>query len=247
MSQRPLEGEVAVVTGAVRRLGKAMAMELAEDGAAVVINARSSREEADATAAEINAKGGRAIVHLADVTDEAAVKGLMDATVKAFGKVSILINNAAVRSDIPFLQMSLADWHRVTGVILDGAFLCSRYAVPHMMTNGWGRIINIGGVSAHVGAPDRAHVLTGKSGLTGFTRALAIEFAKHNITANCVVPGRIGGHRSATSGKGIAGMPPVGREGYAEDVSAMVRLLCQKQTSYVTGQTIHINGGMFLP
>jgi 3-oxoacyl-[acyl-carrier protein] reductase len=243
---RPLAGQVAIVTGAVRRIGKAIAKALAQSGAAVVINARSSREEADQAAKEIRDAGGEAMVHLADVADEAAVKGMMEAVVNAYGRVDILINNAALRGERHLLDMSLEEWHRITGVVLDGGFLCSREALRHRTARQYGRIINIGGVSAHVGASERAHVLTAKAGIVGFTRALAFEFAEQGVTANCVVPGRIGGQRSATSGKGIGNDPIVSRLGVPEDVSAMVHQLCLPLSAYITGQVIHVNGGVYL-
>jgi 3-oxoacyl-[acyl-carrier protein] reductase len=244
---RPLEGQVAIITGGVRRIGKATGLVLAGEGAAIVINSRSSRKEAEATAKEIEASGGRALVHIADITDEAAVTGMFDAVVKKFGRVDILVNNAANREEVSFLDMTLQQWRGITGVILDGAFLCSRAALRHMVRNKYGRIINIGGVSSHRGAADRAHVGAAKAGLVGLTRALALEFAKQGITVNCVVPGRIGGERSATSGHGVAPPPPVGRDGNVEEIAEMIRLLCLPNGGYITGQTIHISGGLYLP
>jgi 3-oxoacyl-[acyl-carrier protein] reductase len=242
-----LAGQVAIITGGVRRIGKAIALALAGEGAAIVVNARSSRKEADATAAEIAAAGGRALVHLADITDEAAVERMFDAVIKEFGRIDILVNNAANREEVSFLDMTLEQWRGITSVILDGAFLCSRAALRHMVRNKYGRIINIGGVSAHRGAAERAHVGAAKAGIVGLTRALALEFAKQGITVNCVVPGRIGGERSATSGHGIAPPAPVGRDGTVEEVAEMVRLLCLPNGGYITGQTIHISGGLYLP
>jgi 3-oxoacyl-[acyl-carrier protein] reductase len=244
---RPLEGQVAIITGGVRRIGKATGLALARDGAAIVVNAKSSRREAEATAAEIEAAGGRALVHLADISDESAVAGMIDATIKKFGRIDILVNNAANRGEISFLDMSLAQWRAITGTILDGAFLCSRGVLRHMVQRKHGRIINIGGVSSHRGASERAHVGAAKAGLVGLTRALALEFATQGITVNCVVPGRIGGERSATSGSGVAPPAPVGRDGVPEDVAEMIRFLCLPSSGYITGQTIHVSGGLFLP
>ena len=193
-----LEGRVALITGAVRRIGRAIALALAGDGAAVVINTRSSRDEAEAVAAEIEGRGGRALVHLADVTDEAAVQAMVDAALARFGRLDILINNAADRRQNPLTEISLAEWRHITGIIVDGAFLCARACLPHMVAAGGGTVINIGGVSAHTGAHDRAHVITSKAALVGLTKAIAVEFAERGITANCVVPGKIGGARSRT-------------------------------------------------
>src|SRR5215813_1840466 len=246
-NEKTLDGQVAIITGSVRRLGKAMALALARDGAAVVIHARSSRGEAEKAAAEVTAAGGKALIQIADITDEAAVNAMVDTVVKTFGRVDILINNAAVRAEQHFLDMSLKQWHEVLSVILDGAFLCSRAVLPHMLKNKYGRIINLGGVSTHLGAPGRAHVGTGKMGIIGFTKAIASEFAPHGITVNCVVPGKIGGERSATSGRGIQAVPPVGREGVPDDVASVVRMLCQPSSSYITGQTLHVSGGLYMP
>ena len=246
-----LEGRVALITGAVRRIGRAIALALAGDGAAVVINTRRSRAEAETVAAEIEGRGGRALVQLADVTDEAAVQAMVDATVQRFGRLDILVNNAADRQQKPLTEISLAEWRHVTGIIVDGAFLCARACLPHMVAAGGGTVVNIGGVSAHAGAYNRAHVITAKAALVGLTKAIAVEFADRGITANCVVPGKIGGERSHTSGEsptmGGGAHPIVGREGTPEDVAAVVRQLCLPASRYITGQTIHVSGGMYLP
>ena len=226
-----------------------MAMALARDGATVVINARTSQAEAEQTAKEVAAAGGgKVLVQIADVTDEMAVNRMVSTVVGHFGKVDILINNAAVRAEEPFVDMTYKQWRDITSVILDGAFFCARAVLPHMVKNKYGRIINMGGVSTHLGAPaGRVHVSAGKAGLIGMTRALAGEFALLGITVNCVSPGKIGGERSATSGRGLQTPVPVGHDGVPEDVAAMVRLLCQPETNYITGQTIHVSGGLYMP
>jgi 3-oxoacyl-[acyl-carrier protein] reductase len=246
-NERLLDGQVAIVTGGVRRLGRAMALALARDGAAVVINARSSREEAERTAAEVEQAGGKALVQIADITDEAAVNKMVDTVAGTFGRIDILINNAAIRAEAHFLDMTLKQWRDILAVVLDGAFLCSRAVIPHMLKNKYGRIINLGGVSAHLGAPGRAHVGTGKMGIIGFTKALASEFAPQGITVNCIVPGKIGGERSATSGRGIQIPPPVGYEGVPDDVALVARMLWQPSAGYITGQSIHVSGGLYMP
>ena len=248
---RPLDGQVALITGGVRRIGRATALALAAEGAALVINARQSADEAAAVVAEIEAAGGRAMWHLADVTDETAVAGMTEAIVARFGRLDILVNNAAVRAHVPFTEMSLADWRGILSIILDGSFLCARAAVPLMRAAGGGTIVNIGGLTAHAGAHQRAHVSTAKAGLVGLTKALAVELAADGITVNCVVPGKIGGPRSATSGAAAtvpgAEQTLLGRMGTPEDVAAVIRLLCLPDGRFITGQPIHVNGGVYLP
>jgi 3-oxoacyl-[acyl-carrier protein] reductase len=250
-AQGALAGQVALITGAVRRIGRATALALAGQGAAVVINARSSAEEAQGVVREIEAIGGRAIYHLADVTDEAQVRAMADRVLQTFGRIDILVNNAANRKHSHFTEMSFAEWREITSIMLDGAFLCARAVLPAMVAQGGGRIINIGGMSGHTGGYDRAHVATGKAGLVGLTKALAVEFAGKGVTVNCVAPGKIGGKRSATSGESVslpgAGEPLVGRPGTPEDVAAMILTLCLPTGGFVTGQTIHINGGLYFP
>jgi 3-oxoacyl-[acyl-carrier protein] reductase len=249
--QNTLAGQVALVTGGVRRIGRAIALTLAGEGAAIAINAKSSRDEAEATVREIAALGVPAAVFMADVTDEAAVSRMVAEIAATLGPVDILINNAAVRRDGDLTDISFADWRLVTAVILDGAFLMSRAVVPGMLAKRHGTIINIGGVTAHTGAAGRAHVSTAKAGLVGLTKALAVEFGDRGITVNCVAPGKIGGPRAASAGKGGVipggGHPLVGREGDPEDVAAMVKLLCGPGGRFITGQTIHVSGGIYLP
>lgn len=246
-----LDGKVALLTGAVRRNGRAMALELAREGANIVINTRSSKREAEAVAAEVEALGVDTMVCLADVTDEKAVDNMIEAVVARFGRLDILVNNAANRSQSPFLEITFAQWHSIISIILDGAFLCSRAALPHMISAGGGRIVNIGGVSGHAGAMERAHVVTAKAGLVGLTKALAVEFAQKGITVNCVVPGKIGGERPKSAGESpplVGGKGPlVGREGTFEEVAAIVLALCLPTGGFVTGQAIHVSGGMYMP
>ena len=246
-----LAGKVALVTGGVRRIGRAMALALADEGCDIVINARSSLDEAKDAAAEVAKKGVKSAAILADVTDETQVASMMGQIAEQFGRLDILINNAGIRKDSALTEMTLTDWRAVMAVVLDGAFLCSRAAIPHMITAGGGTIINIGGMTAHTGASGRAHVSTAKAGLIGLTKALAVEFAGQGITVNCVAPGKIGGQRSATAGKGGqipgGGHPLVGREGTFEEVAQMVRTLCIPTGKFITGQTIHVSGGLYLP
>jgi 3-oxoacyl-[acyl-carrier protein] reductase len=246
---KPHQGKVAMVTGASRRIGRATAIGLAEDGAAVVVTAASSKPEIDAVVAEITSAGGRALGLLVDVTDEASVAAAFARVASEFGRLDILVNNAAIRKQSSLLQTSLAEWRRVTAVILDGAFLCCRAAVPLMLQSGGGTIVNIGGVTAHIGAANRASVSAGKAGLVGLTKALAIELKHRNITVNCVVPGKIGGERSASSGESPIPMDdiPLGREGEIEEAAFIIRMMCHPLARFMTGQSVHVSGGLYLP
>ncbi len=245
---RELEGAVAVVTGAARNIGRAIALDLAEAGAAVCIVTLSDMTGAHSVAEEITTKAGRAFALQADVADEKDARRIVDETVQRYGRLDILVNNAGVRPESAFEKITLEDWHRVLAVVLDGAFLCSRAAVPALAAGGRGTIINIGGLTAYTGGVHRAHVITAKAGLDGLTKALAVELAPQGITVNLVAPGLI-----ATKRKGEdpahrkTRTVLAGRPGQPEDIAAMVRLLAGPRGRYLTGQTIHINGGVFLP
>ena len=250
-SSLPLDGQTAIVTGSSRNVGRAIALALAADGAAVVINARSDEDGATAVVAEIEAAGGKAIKHMADVTDEACVDAMAKACIDAFGGIHILINNAAIRRQQAIETMSLADWRAVTAVILDAAFLCARASLPHMVAAGGGAIVNIGGISAHFGAVDRPHVVAAKAGVIGLTKAIAVDYAARNVRANCVVPGTM----DTTRGENAHPVAPhpgghqalIDRLGTPEELAAAVRYLCSPDAAYVTGQTLHVNGGRYLP
>jgi 3-oxoacyl-[acyl-carrier protein] reductase len=248
MSEKELAGKVAIVTGAGRNIGRAIALQLAQAGASVVVNVRSNKTEADSVLREIEAAGGKAAIVLGDVADEKTATALADAAIKRFGRIDILVNNAALRREKPITEMSYKDWREVMGVILDGPFHCVHACLPAMRKNG-GTIINIGGMSAHIGSKDRAHVMTAKTGLVGFTRALAHDLAAEKITANCVVPGAIDTTRPAASQSPAHHLTHgtiTGERGKPEDVAAMVRFLCGPGGRYVTGQTIHVSGGGYL-
>ncbi len=247
---RELDGRVAIVTGSARNIGRAIAIDLARAGAAVVVNARGSTAEAESVVAEIRTAGGKATVKLADVTDPIAVKGLVATAIDSFGRLDILVNNAGVRKETAFADLGYAEWKQITGIILDAAYLCAHEAFPHLMTSGQGVIVNLGGLSAHTGSARRAHVIAAKAGVVGLTRALAHDLAPHNITVNCVAPGLIDTARQASSTGGVpahhAGhMPLVGRKGTSEEIAALVRYLSGPSARYITGQTIHANGGLF--
>jgi 3-oxoacyl-[acyl-carrier protein] reductase len=249
-NDNPLAGKVAMVTGASRRIGRGVALGLAQAGADVVVHARASRAEVEAVAQEIRAMGRRAAVVLGDVGAEADVLAMFARAREVFGGVDILVNNAAIRGERPFLEMSLADWRATNSVFLDGAFLCSREAIRSMLERGGGTIVNVGGVSAHVGANERAQVATAKSGLIGLTKSLAVEFAKRGINVNTVAPGKIGGERSATAGKSPemgSGGPIGGRLGDINEAAFVILSMCMPEARYMTGQTVHVSGGMYMP
>ena len=245
-----LAGKVALITGGARNIGRAISLALGAAGAVVVVNANSSRDEAEQTVATIRAAGGRAALHLADVTDAKAVAAMVAAAVGEFGRLDILVNNAAIRAETPFAEMKLDEWRRVLSTVLDGAFLCAQACLPHIVGAGGGSIVNIGGLSAHTGAQGRAHVVAAKAGLVGLTRALAHELAPNGITVNCVVPGTIETLRGLAGAPERPahrpGLPPVGRRGEPDEVAAAVRFLCGPGARYITGQSLHVNGGGFM-
>jgi len=244
-----LAGKVALVTGGARNIGRAIALALARGGAAVMVNAHRSREDAEQTVALIRSSGGRADLHLADVTDRAAVEATVAATVAAFGQLDILVNNAAVRAETPFGEMKFEDWRRILSVILDGSFHCAQACLPQLI-QARGAIVNIGGMTAHTGAAGRAHVVAAKAGLAGMTRALALDLAPHGVTVNCVVPGTIETRRGLPGAPERPAhrqaLPPLGRRGAPQDVAETVRFLCGPGARYITGQSLHVNGGGFM-
>jgi 3-oxoacyl-[acyl-carrier protein] reductase len=178
------------------------------------------------------------------------VQAMVDAAVKEFGGVDIAIGNAGLRRQTPFLQMNPEEWHEILGVALHGAFYLAKATVPEMIKRGGGAFIGLSGISHHAGSSGRIHVNASKAGLEGMVRGLAIELAPHNITANCVAPGSIDTVRGASAGgphgRGMSREIPAGRQGQPEEIAAMVRFLVGPEGRYVTGQTIHVNGGLFL-
>jgi len=245
---KELAGKVAIVTGAGRNIGRAIALALADAGAAVVVNARSNQDEADKVVGEINAAGGKAVAVLGDVGDAKTAEALAAAALKNFGRIDVLVNNAALRREKPIDQMSYEEWREVMDTTLDSAFRCVKACLPALKKNG-GSIINLGGMSAHIGSKHRAHVMTAKAALVGFSRALAHDLAADKITANCVVPGAIDTSRPATSSKPAHHLTHgtiTGERGKPEDVAAMVRFLVGPGGRNVTGQTLHVNAGAYL-
>jgi len=249
MVGREFDGKVAVVTGAGRNIGRAIALALADGGAAVAINVRSNRAEAESVAREIETAGGKALVVVGDVADADAVQALADAVVKQFGRIDILVNNAALRRERAFSEMSYAEWREIMDVTLDGTFHFVKACLPALRQSGTGTIVNIGGLSAHTGAKNRAHVVTAKAGIIGFTRALAHDLAVDGITVNCVVPGLIGTPRAKDKPEPahhLTHQTITGARGKPEDVAATVRFLCGPGARYINGQAVHANGGAYL-
>ena len=186
-----LDGKVALITGSGRNIGRATALKLAGEGAHVIVNARANQAEADAVAHEVRDRGAKALAVLADVADKEQVDTMVARAMSAFGRIDILINNAAIRPHKPFTEVTVQDWERVRGVVLDGALYCTQAVIGSMVENNYGRILFFTGDGAFTGGSGRAHVSAAKMGLVGMARALASEFAPHNIRANVVSPGSI--------------------------------------------------------
>ena len=244
-----LAGRVALVTGAGRNIGRAIARALASGGATVIVNARSNQAEADEVVRAIERDGGKAIALVADVADEAAVGRMVADAARQCGRIDYLVNNASLRNERHFDEMSFAEWREVLGVTLDGAFHCAKACLPHLKASGAGAVVNIGGLSAHTGSKHRAHVIAAKAGLVGFTRALAHDLAGDGVTVNLVAPGTIDTARrtdAAQPAHHLINNTLTGRRGTPADVAATVRFLCGPGARYITGQTIHVNGGAFL-
>jgi 3-oxoacyl-[acyl-carrier protein] reductase len=247
-----LSGRVAIVTGSSRRIGQAIAEALARRGAAVMIHGKTSAAAVEAVAAGIRAQGGTAASVLADVSTPEGAGYLAECTLAAFGRTDILVNNAAVRRRVPLEDLTYGEWREVTSIILDGAFLCAKATLPALKAGGHGRIVNIGGAASFTGSAHHAHVVAAKAGLVGLTRGLAHELGPYGITVNLVSPGlietpnddpkRAAERRSSFSLDRI----PAGRIGTPGDVAEAVATLVGDEFSYMTGQTVHLNGGMYM-
>jgi 3-oxoacyl-[acyl-carrier protein] reductase len=234
---KELQGRVALVTGSGRNIGRAIALALADAGASVAVNSKSSQKEIDAVASEI-----KGLAVLADVSDPQAVERMVESVLKKFGRLDILVNCAALRAVEPIESIDARRWREVTSVILDGAWFCARACLDSLKKSEAGAIVNIGGLSAHTGAAGRPHVIAAKEGLVGLTRALAHDLAPHNVTVNCVVPGMIDTVRSSASAVAHK-ESPLGRRGKPEEVAAAVRFLAGPGARYITGTVLHVSGG----
>lgn len=245
-----LTGQVAIVTGAAINTGRVIAKMLAGAGAAVVVNYLTSAEAAAETVKEIEVEGGRAFAHGADVRDLAQVKEMVAETVSRFGGVDILINNANVRSYRPLLELTDEEWRATLMTALDGPFHCVQSCVPHMIERGKGTIVNIGGGSGHSGVANRCHVTTAKAGVAGLTGGLASELAPHNITVNCIVPGRVDTVKKPAGDRNEhrtdRGDSPMGRSAEPEEIADLALYLCGNGCRYMSGQMLHVNGARYI-
>ena len=238
-------GKVAIVTGAARNIGRAVALALAAGGAKVAVNTRANLEQARGVAAEIKALGSDAEAYAADVADPAQVRAMVDEVVERFGRIDILVLNAAIREHAAFESITYEDWRRILATDLDSAFVFTQACLPAFKKAGGGVIITFAGVTALLGLKGRPHVAAAKHGIVGLTKALAQDLAEYNIRVNCVSPGQIDTTRAPGQDRPSRVHDiPLGRKGTPFEIAAMVRALCGPAGSYMTGQTIHINGGL---
>ena len=245
LSGKELAGKVALVTGAGINIGRATALELAAAGAIVAVNTRASRESSESVVNEIRAAGGQAELCMADVADAEQVQQMVDGIIARHGRVDILVLNASVRRETRFVDMSFEQWRVPLSISLDGSFHCIKACLPSMIASGGGNIVALTGSNVLTGAVGKVHSSAAKSGLTGMIRALAREVGPQRIRANCVSPGIINtsrpGHRSPR--RDAKGLVPLDRYGESEEIASTVRFLCGPGGSYITGQTVHVNGG----
>ncbi|HXZ97971.1 MAG TPA: 3-oxoacyl-ACP reductase family protein [Candidatus Acidoferrum sp.] len=242
-----LAGKVALVTGASRGIGRGIALEMAREGADVVVNYSRSDIKAGKVARDIQALGRRSSSVKADVSSPGQVQAMRKRVLREFGGVDILVNNAGVHHHLKSWEIEDAEWRHVLGVNLDGVFYCSRAFSQEMRTKKWGRIINISSIIAFTGTDHEAHYGTSKAAVVGLTKSLALELAGHNITVNAIAPGWIETDMTSgmTSGekKKALELVPLRRMGQPEDIAHVAAFLASDKASFITGQTIHVNGG----
>jgi 3-oxoacyl-[acyl-carrier protein] reductase len=245
---RELAGQVALVTGGAKNIGRAISLALAAGGAAVAVNTLRSQAEAEAVVQEIRAAGGEAEAFLADIADAAAVHAMGAAVLRRFGRIDILVLNASQRREVLFKDMTFEQWRNTMSITLDGSFHCIKACLPSMLARHAGSIVTLGGDAVLLGGNRKAHNTAAKNGLIGLTRALAKELAEDGIRVNCVSPGSIDttrpAHRSAREDP--KGRIPLGRLGTVEEIAAVVRFLCGPGGGFITGQTLHVSGGAFM-
>jgi 3-oxoacyl-[acyl-carrier protein] reductase len=243
-----LDGKVALVTGSGRNIGRTTVLKLAAEGAHVVVNSRTNQAEADAVAREAQARGVKALSIVADVGKKDQVEAMAAKALSEFGRVDILVNNAAIRPHKPFTELTPQDWEAVRSVVLDGALYLTRAVIDSMVKNRYGRIVFFTGEGAFMGGAGRAHVSAAKMGLVGLARGLASEFAPQNIRVNVVCPGSIDTSRANPEwyqGRtpNAAGIP-LGRQGTVDEIAATCLFLVTDDSGFITGQTIHASGGV---
>jgi 3-oxoacyl-[acyl-carrier protein] reductase len=247
-AHQELAGQVALITGAAINIGRATAIELARAGASVAVNTKSSREAAQAVVNDIRAAGGQAEVYLADIAKSDDVRKMVDAVSQRFGGIDILVLNASIRREIPLKDMTYEQWREPIDISLDGSFHCIKACLPSMMAARRGNIIALTGSNVLTGSKGKTHSGAAKAGLTGMIKALAREVGPDGIRANCVSPGIINttrpSHRSPR--RDAKGIVPLDRYGESEEIAATVRFLCSPGAGYITGQTVHVNGGQWM-
>lgn len=245
---KELSGKVVLITGAAKNIGRATALAFAADGAAVAVNALNSKAEGEALVKEIKDAGGKAGLFIADIADGAAVKAMVDGVVAQFGRLDALVLNASYRKETPFLEMTYEEWHHVMALSLDGAFHCAKHCLPHLINAGGGNIVMLGGAGALGGAAKRVNGSVVKHGMVGMTRALAKEFAPQHIRVNMVSPGPIATVRAAGNKRELtpASNVPLGRQGRPDEIADMVHFLCTEKGAFITGQVMHVNGGVLM-
>jgi|TARA_Y100000589_G_scaffold173752_1_gene164927 3-oxoacyl-[acyl-carrier protein] reductase len=245
---RTLDGQTALVTGASRGIGRAVALALAEAGAEVVVNYSSSPDAADAVVGEITGSGGRAYALQANVADEEAVNDLIKTVIERSGRIDVLVNNAGITRDGLLMRMKTEDWQSVINLNLSGVFLCTRAVTRPMLKQKSGRIINITSVVGLMGNAGQSNYAAAKAGVVGFTRSTAKEMASRGITVNAVAPGFIATDMTKDlDAEGILAAIPLGRFGTPEQVAGAVRFLAADPASaYITGQVLQVDGGMVM-